>query len=123
MFTKALIISGLAALATAQSTVLGFSHVPNPVVDGTETALTYFTNDTSSVSPSLAKAAPRSIVLTAKSAGHYHPSQGRRHGPPDREHSDNYRDGWPVHLDATCLTRKRQRLRKNRWLEAWLELR
>lgn len=50
MFTKALIVGSLAALATAQSAVLTFTHVPNPVTDGQAQAITYSTNDTSSVS-------------------------------------------------------------------------
>jgi len=50
MFTKTLLVSGLAALAAAQSTVLSFTHVPNPITDGQAQAITYMTNDTTSVS-------------------------------------------------------------------------
>lgn len=48
MFTQAFLISGLAALAAAQSSVLTFTHVPDPVTDGEAQAITYATNDTSS---------------------------------------------------------------------------
>jgi hypothetical protein len=54
MFTKALIASALATLAAAQSTVLTFTHVPNPITDGKPQAITYATNDTSSVRRSCA---------------------------------------------------------------------
>ncbi|KAK5131898.1 hypothetical protein LTR08_000486 [Meristemomyces frigidus] len=46
MFTKTLIISSLAALSAAQSAVLSFTHVPNPITDGQAQAITYVTNDT-----------------------------------------------------------------------------
>jgi len=49
MFSKTLIVSALAALATAQSAVLSFTNVPNPVTDGQAQAITFRTNDTSSV--------------------------------------------------------------------------
>ena len=49
MFTKTLIASGLAAFATAQSMVLSFTSVPNPVTDGQAQAITYMTNDTATV--------------------------------------------------------------------------
>lgn len=45
---KAIIVSGLVALAAAQSSVLTFTHVPNPVTDGQAQAITYSTNDTTS---------------------------------------------------------------------------
>ena len=47
---KSIVVSGLVALAAAQSTVLTFTHVPNPVTDGQPQAITYSTNDTVSVS-------------------------------------------------------------------------
>lgn len=50
MFSKTLIVSAFAALAAAQSSVLTFTKVPNPVTDGQPQALTYATNDTASVS-------------------------------------------------------------------------
>ncbi|KAK4560844.1 hypothetical protein LTR86_005424 [Recurvomyces mirabilis] len=46
MFTKTLIASALASLVAAQSTVLTFTHVPNPITDGQAQAITYSTNDT-----------------------------------------------------------------------------
>ncbi|CZT24734.1 uncharacterized protein RCC_10462 [Ramularia collo-cygni] len=46
MFTKALLIGALAALATAQSSVLSFTRVPSPITAGEPQALTYATNDT-----------------------------------------------------------------------------
>ena len=49
---KAIAIAGLAALAAAQSSVLTFTHVPNPITDGQAQAVTYSTNDTASVSTS-----------------------------------------------------------------------
>lgn len=49
MFSKTLVLSAIAALATAQSSVLTFTNVPNPVTDGKAQAITYATNDTSSV--------------------------------------------------------------------------
>jgi hypothetical protein len=48
MFAKALLLGALAALATAQSAVLTFTRVPNPVTDGEPQAITYATNDTTS---------------------------------------------------------------------------
>lgn len=50
MFSKAFLVGALAALATAQSSVLTFTRVPNPITDGEPAALIYSTNDTSSVS-------------------------------------------------------------------------
>ncbi|KAL1583555.1 hypothetical protein WHR41_07652 [Cladosporium halotolerans] len=46
MFSKALLLGAIAALATAQSTVLTFTNVPNPITDGQPQAITYATNDT-----------------------------------------------------------------------------
>jgi len=46
MFSKALIATCFAALAAAQSAVLTFTHVPNPITDGQAQAITYTTNDT-----------------------------------------------------------------------------
>ena len=48
MFAKALLLGALAALAAAQSQVLTFTRVPNPITDGEPQAITYATNDTSS---------------------------------------------------------------------------
>ncbi|EMC93601.1 hypothetical protein BAUCODRAFT_150900 [Baudoinia panamericana UAMH 10762] len=45
MFAKALLAGAFAALAAAQSTVLTFTYVPNPMTDGQPQALTYTTND------------------------------------------------------------------------------
>ena len=50
MFTKTFLVSALAALVTAQSSVLTFTKVPNPVTDGQAQAITYATNDTTTVS-------------------------------------------------------------------------
>lgn len=50
MFSKTLLLGALAALATAQSSVLTFTNVPNPITDGQAQAITYATNDTSNVS-------------------------------------------------------------------------
>ena len=47
MFAKALLVGALAAYAAAQSQVLTFTRVPNPVTDGEPQAITYATNDTS----------------------------------------------------------------------------
>ena len=48
MFTKTLLLAAgaLASLVAAQSQVLTFTHVPNPVTDGEPQAITYATNDT-----------------------------------------------------------------------------
>ena len=46
MFTKALLLGAFAAFAAAQSEVLQFTHVPNPITDGEPQAITYTTNDT-----------------------------------------------------------------------------
>jgi len=54
MFSKTLLISAFAALAAAQSAVLTFTNVPNPITDGQAQAITFATNDTSS---------PVSIIL------------------------------------------------------------
>lgn len=48
MFPKAILVGAFAALAVAQSTVLTFTRVPNPVTAGTANAITYATNDTMS---------------------------------------------------------------------------
>ena len=50
MFSKTLLLSALSALAAAQSAVLTFTNVPNPITDGQAQAITYATNDTTSVS-------------------------------------------------------------------------
>lgn len=50
MFTKTLLVGALAAIAAAQSSVLTFTNVPNPITDGQPQAITFATNDTSSVS-------------------------------------------------------------------------
>lgn len=55
MFSKTVLLSALAALAAAQSTVLTFTNVPNPITDGEAQAITFATNDTSSVSTLLAR--------------------------------------------------------------------
>ena len=47
-FTKALLLGALAVFAAAQSDVLTFTRVPNPVTDSEPQAITYATNDTSS---------------------------------------------------------------------------
>jgi len=60
MFSKTLLLSALAAFATAQSAVLSFTNVPNPVTDGQAQAITFRTNDTSS---------PISITLRQGLAG------------------------------------------------------
>ena len=50
MFSKTILLSALSALAAAQSAVLTFTNVPNPITDGQAQAITYATNDTTSVS-------------------------------------------------------------------------
>jgi hypothetical protein len=50
MFSKTLLLGAFAALAAAQSAVLTFTNVPNPITDGQAQAITFATNDTSSVS-------------------------------------------------------------------------
>ncbi|OQO06300.1 hypothetical protein B0A48_08889 [Cryoendolithus antarcticus] len=45
-FSNAVILSAIATLAAAQSSVLTFTHVPNPITDGQAQAITYATNDT-----------------------------------------------------------------------------
>jgi len=49
MLSKLLLASAFAAIAAAQSKVLNFTAVPAPFTDGQEYALTYATNDTTSV--------------------------------------------------------------------------
>jgi hypothetical protein len=49
MFTKAILVGALAAIAAAQSAVLTFTTVQNPITDGQPTALLWATNDTVSV--------------------------------------------------------------------------
>ena len=46
MFARALLLGAVAALAAAQSQVLTFTDVPNPVTDGEPQAILYSTNDT-----------------------------------------------------------------------------
>ena len=48
MLTRALLLATFAVLACAQSQVLTFTHVPNPVTDGSPAAILYSTNDTAS---------------------------------------------------------------------------
>jgi len=48
MLAKALLVGAFAAIAAAQSSVLTFTRVPNPVTAGSAEAITYATNDTSS---------------------------------------------------------------------------
>ncbi|KAK5174313.1 uncharacterized protein LTR77_001393 [Saxophila tyrrhenica] len=48
MFAKAVLLSALAACVAAQSKVLFFTHVPNPITDGEAAAITFSTNDTES---------------------------------------------------------------------------
>ena len=72
MFSKAVLVSALAALASAQSAVLTFTHVPNPVTDGQAQAITYATNDTTSpVTITLRKGVSTDLqtvaILTSKS--------------------------------------------------------
>ena len=72
MFTKALLVSALAAYAAAQSAVLTFTKVPNPVTDGQPQAITFATNDTASpVTITLRKGPSGNLqtvtVLTCKS--------------------------------------------------------
>lgn len=55
MLSKTLLVSAFAALAAAQSSVLTFTKVPNPVTDGQPQAITYATNDTASVSIAIAR--------------------------------------------------------------------
>jgi hypothetical protein len=50
MFSKTLLVSAFAALAAAQSSVLTFTNVPNPITDGQAQAITFATNDTTTVS-------------------------------------------------------------------------
>lgn len=49
-FTKAIALGAFAGVVAAQSTVLTFDTVPNPITDGKATAITYSTNDTVNVS-------------------------------------------------------------------------
>lgn len=51
MLSNTLLVAAFAALAAAQSTVLTFTNVPNPITDGQPQAILYATNDTSNVSP------------------------------------------------------------------------
>lgn len=60
MLAKALLLSAFAAFAAAQSTVLTFTRVPNPVTDGEAAAITYATNDTD---------APVTIILRKGPSG------------------------------------------------------
>lgn len=60
MFSKTLLLSALSALAAAQSAVLTFTNVPNPITDGQAQAITYATNDTTS---------PVSIILRQGPSG------------------------------------------------------
>jgi hypothetical protein len=53
MLYNALLVTAFAALAVAQSAVLTFTHVPSTVTVGQPQAITYATNDTSSVSLAL----------------------------------------------------------------------
>lgn len=46
MFCKTLLVGAFAALAAAQSAVLTFTNVPNPITDGEAQAILYATNDT-----------------------------------------------------------------------------
>lgn len=50
MLTRGLVVGAVAAVAAAQSAVLTFTNVPNPITDGQVQVLEYQTNDTTSVS-------------------------------------------------------------------------
>lgn len=49
MLAKAFVVAAIAAAAAAQSAVLTFTRVPNPITDGQPQAITYATNDTNTV--------------------------------------------------------------------------
>jgi len=113
MLSQTLLVGAFAAFAAAQSTVLTFTHVPNPVTDGHPQAITYATNDTSSVSWAAARAwlCPADETLTTPLARHHHPAPGRVVQPPDHRDVDHHRNGWPVYLDSFYLPARWHRLR------------
>ena len=110
MFPKTILISAFAALAAAQSSVLTFTKVPNPVTDGQPQAITYATNDTMSVSNAIARQTTPGQCANCRTASDDPPSQRQRQQPPD--HRDSYLlcHRWPVHLDSARRPRERQRL-------------
>jgi hypothetical protein len=67
MFSKTLLVGAFAALAAAQSAVLTFTNVPNPVTDGQAQAITFATNDTTTVSDTRNPPVHTSIALTSRS--------------------------------------------------------
>ena len=64
MFSKALLLGAVATLAAAQSQVLTFTRVPNPVTDGQPQAITYATNDTTTPVEIILRQGPSSNLKT-----------------------------------------------------------
>lgn len=64
MFAKALLLAAFAAFATAQSNVLTFTRVPNPVTDGQPQAILYATNDTTTPVTIILRKGPSSNLQT-----------------------------------------------------------
>ncbi|KAK3111993.1 hypothetical protein LTR53_012198 [Teratosphaeriaceae sp. CCFEE 6253] len=77
MLAKILLASAFVALAAAQSAVLTFTKVPNPITDGQPQALTYSTNDTSTPVTIILRKGPStnlqtvSTLTTSATGGQY----------------------------------------------------
>ena len=66
MFAKALLLGALAVFAAAQSNVLTFTRVPNPVTDGQPQAILYATNDTTTPVTIILRKGPSSNLQTVE---------------------------------------------------------
>ncbi|KAM0714812.1 hypothetical protein Q7P37_009276 [Cladosporium fusiforme] len=64
MFSKTIVLGALAAVAAAQSAVLTFTNVPNPITDGQAQAITYATNDTTNPVSILLRQGPSDDLKT-----------------------------------------------------------
>ncbi|KAK3073932.1 hypothetical protein LTR53_004060 [Teratosphaeriaceae sp. CCFEE 6253] len=77
MLAKIILASAFVALAAAQSAVLTFTKVPNPITDGQPQALTYSTNDTSTPVTIILRKGPStnlqtvSTLTTSATGGQY----------------------------------------------------
>jgi hypothetical protein len=110
MFSKTILVSAFAALAAAQSAVLTFTNVPNPITDGQAQAITFATNDTSSVSI-LCNSVTLRITNLHCTAREHHLAPRSFRKPPGCRDFDHQRAKRPIHLDSLDFPAQRQQLR------------
>lgn len=66
MFANALLLGACASLAAAQSSVLSFTHVPDPMTDGEQQAILFQTNDTTTPATILLRKGPSGNLQTVE---------------------------------------------------------